>query len=69
MVINPFTAITAIWWFEVTTHVAICLSLADNYFSPLNIQCTYSEIGMPIGLQLLGQPVPLQTIALLLHNS
>ena len=26
LIINPFTAITAIWWFESITHTAICLT-------------------------------------------
>ena len=30
--VNPFTAIAAIWRFEVITHAAICLTLADKYF-------------------------------------
>ena len=29
---NPFTAVTAIWRFEVITHAAICLTLAYKYF-------------------------------------
>ena len=29
---NPFMAVTAIRRFEVTTHMAICLTLADKYF-------------------------------------
>ena len=28
--INPFTAITAIWWFEVTTRAAIRLTPSDK---------------------------------------
>ena len=51
LVRNPFTAVTAIWQFEVITHAAICLTFADK--------CCYmsqhsSEIGTPIGLHLLG---------------
>ena len=29
---NPFTAVTAIWRFEVITHAAICVTLTDKYF-------------------------------------
>ena len=53
-VINTFTAITAIWWFEVITQVAIRLTLADTYFKRLNTQCVYSEGGTPIGFRVLG---------------
>ena len=30
--INPLTAVAAIWRLEVITHAAICLTLADKYF-------------------------------------
>ena len=54
LVINPFTAVAAIWQFEVITHTAICLTLADKYFKRLNTQCAYPENGTPIGFWLLG---------------
>ena len=30
--LNPFTAVAAIWQFEVITHAAMFLTLADKYF-------------------------------------
>ena len=32
LIINPFTAVTAIWRFEGITDAAICLTLANKYF-------------------------------------
>ena len=54
VILNHFTAITAIWRFEVITHAAICLTLADKCFKRLNTQCAHSENGTPIGSRLLG---------------
>ena len=53
-IINPFTAITAIWRFEVITHAAICLTLVDKYFEVSQHSMAYSENGTPIGLRLRG---------------
>ena len=62
--VTPFTAVTTIWQLEVITDTAIC---QISIFRRLNTQCTYSENSTPIGLRLLGLPVPSWTIARLLR--
>ena len=41
LIINPLTAVTAIWQFEGITHAAIYLTLADKYCKRPNTQCAY----------------------------
>ena len=52
--INPLTAVTAIWRFDAITHAAIHQTRPDKFLTRFNTQCAYSETWMPIGAQLLG---------------
>ena len=40
--INPLTDVTAIWWFDAITHVAIHQTRPDK-FTRFDTQCAYSE--------------------------
>ena len=42
-IINPLTAITAIWRFDAITHAAIHQTRPDKFLTCFNTQCTNSE--------------------------
>ena len=41
--IDPLTAVTAIWWFDAITHVAIHQTRPDKFLTRFDTQCAYSK--------------------------
>ena len=44
LIINPLTAVTAIWRFDVITHAAIHQTCLDKFLTSFDTQCAYSKI-------------------------
>ena len=42
-VLNPLTAVTAIWRFDAITHAAIHQTRPDKFLTRFDTQCAYSE--------------------------
>ena len=52
--VNPLTAVTAIWQFDAITRAAIHQTRPDKFLTCFDTQCAYSETLTPIGARLLG---------------